>query len=644
MRFESRLGGVAAGLLILLCSTLWLLWPGIHGPFLFDDIPNFQNLGDLGCRFDRVSLGTYLSVFTGTPGRPLAALSFLLNDCAWPSEAMMSFKLTNLWLHLLNGVLVFGLARMLARLHDARHADWIALLAAALWLLSPIQVSAIFLTVQRMTLLAGTFAFAGLWTYAVLLPRATTGWRTLFAVAVLGVATLLAFLSKESGALLPLFALVLHATLLRPTLQSLPSGPRRQLWTASMAAVALLALALASQWSSITDFSGRPFTQYERVLTEGRVLLQYLGLIVAPRLSSSGLYNDDYVISHGWLDPVTTLLAWVLIAGLLVGSLLLRRRMPLFAFAVLWYFAGHAMESSVLSLELYFEHRNYVPLFGIAYATAVTVSRAQGKLALPARAGLALWLLLAAGVLHLQANVWGNWAALSTIWRAENPQSLRAQQQYGDFLYRNGERAAARAVFQQAFERGVAPLNSGLQLIHLDCMAGSFISDDRISAVSRRLRHDHVDGGTTALLTALRTSVELQECRRDFDASDWLDWTQRALDNPTGTGLQRQMRLERAYLFVHHSRLDAAMSELEHAWAYDHEPRIAFYGAALLASAGLFDDARAWAQRPLTQPGNRFKAWLTGTRDQAHRLIAAIDQGQREQSKSDSPSEPPMDP
>src|SRR5690606_5525445 len=120
------------------------------------------------------------------------------------------FKVTNLLLHLLNGVLAFGLSRTISSIMApvgeaaAQKVNLIALLCAALWLLSPIQISAVFLTVQRMTELAATFALAGLWGFFVLLRRAHTLMCAFVAVFVLGIGTLLSFLCKENGALTPL--------------------------------------------------------------------------------------------------------------------------------------------------------------------------------------------------------------------------------------------------------------------------------------------------------------------------------------------------------------------------------------------------------------------------------------------------------
>jgi protein O-mannosyl-transferase len=633
VHLDFRQKGVSAGLVAMLGVTLWVLWPGINGPFLFDDFPNFENLNQLGCRFDRLSVGTYLAVFTGTPGRPLAALSFLLNDCSWPSDAMRGFKLTNLLLHLLTGIMVFGLGRALAHARGFARADWIALLAAAIWLLSPINVSAVFLTVQRMTILGGLFLFGAMWAYVCLLSKSTTVPRAIVSSTVLATGTLLAFLCKENGALAPLLALVLHATLLRPTLAALPPWPRRLLWMAPTIAVVLLAAVLTVQWPHIADFSSRPFTQAERLWTEGRILVTYLALIVIPQLSSSSLYNDNYPLSYGWLDPASTLLSWAAIVILLCVAFMLRRKQPVFAFMILWFFAGHILESTALSLELYFEHRNYVPLFGIAFAVSVAVLRLTGKLRRPALIGIGLWLLLAAGLSNLQSQVWGNWALLSTVWYAENAGSQRAQQQYADFLMRTGQAGLAREAVAQSAEGSTAPLDARLQLLLLDCSSGAPITPERIQSIREGLRRQHVTFGTSAILENLRSSVEADQCPQAIGRKQWLEFTRLALANPNGGGLQRHLHMERAYLFVNLGTLDPAIRELEKAWSLGREPRIAFYAAAILASAERFDEAREWAQRPLSHPGNRFKSWLSGNDTQARQLLHAIDRAERVQRK-----------
>src|SRR5688572_22390989 len=120
-----------AAIALLLACALALAWcltqPALTGPFLFDDFPNLENLREIGGQFSSQRLANYLASFTGTPGRPLAALSFLVDDYAWPSDPY-PFKRHNLLLHLLCGVMVFGFARTMALVrHAGPVSNWIAL-------------------------------------------------------------------------------------------------------------------------------------------------------------------------------------------------------------------------------------------------------------------------------------------------------------------------------------------------------------------------------------------------------------------------------------------------------------------------------------------------------------------------------------
>lgn len=623
-------------LLALLLLALVVLWPGVHGPFLFDDFPNLKNLAELNGRVSLRSVGAYTTLFPGAFGRPLSAASFLLNDVSWPSQPF-GFKVTNLLIHLLNGVLVFGLARTISRRRGAAapqgQSDTIALVCMALWLLSPIQVSAVFLVVQRMTELAATFAFAGLWAFVSLATRATTAARAAFAIAVLGAWTIFSFLAKENGALVPLLALVTCWTLLAPNLSELPTWPRRILW-AGLAVPSVAVLAKIAKYGIDAPagfFPSRNFGLWERLMTESRVLVDYLALIFAPRLSSSSLYNDDYIISRGLLDPASTLPAIAFVLFALLSAFALRKRLPLLSFGVLWFLAGHAMESTVVGLEIYFEHRNYLPLFGIAFAVSSAALSVKGPVSRALRAGLVGWLLLATMVTHLQAKAWGDESRLAMYWHTEHPGSLRAQQQYANFLYSRGQVLEATAVLQAVKDQANAGTVALQDLTILcDRSRGSVRGPQRLQHTAELLDTAQVTPGTALMLQRLRLSVQAGRCPDLVSESDWLELTDRVMDNPNGGGLFRMLRVERAELFLHAGKLDAAIHELDLAYrAGDHEPRIAFYAAALLATAGRYDEARAWARKPMGRPWS-WKTWMAQTDLQAKELVQAIDNAKSE--------------
>ena len=113
----------------------------------------------------------------------------------------------------------------------------------------------------------------------------------------------------------------------------------------------------------IEGFKTRDFTLTERVLTQFRVVLYYVSLLVWPLPSRLNL-DYDFPTSHGVLDPPATLLAILVVAGLIGYSLWRAKKQPLVSYFILWYFGNLVIESSIFPLEMVYEHRLYLPLIG----------------------------------------------------------------------------------------------------------------------------------------------------------------------------------------------------------------------------------------------------------------------------------------
>jgi hypothetical protein len=152
------------------------------------------------------------------------------------------------------------------------------------------------------------------------------------------------------------------------------------LFSLIVAIPALLALLyLVTHSESMLNYSHRNFTLWERVLTEFRVLVFYLKMIIIPSVQELGLYHDDFGLSRGLLSPPTTLPSLLAIGILLITGLMLRTLRPLVSLGILWFFTGHVLESTILPLELAHEHRNYLADFGILLAATCAVAQAPLK-------------------------------------------------------------------------------------------------------------------------------------------------------------------------------------------------------------------------------------------------------------------------
>ncbi len=471
---SSRLQALLPWLALLgLLALAWAVyWPGRHGTFLFDDYANLQALGSYG-PIDRLwkVVAFLTSGFAGPTGRPVALASFLLNARDWPA-APLGFKLTNVGIHLLCGAVLAVLLRGLSRALGAedRRAAWIGVLAAGMWLLDPFWVSTTLYVIQRMAMLAALFAFAGLAGYVhgrALLGagRRRAGYLWMSVSLVLG--TLLATLSKENGALLPLLAWLLERSVLaRDGLVARERGLRTWnrvfLILPSLLLLGYLCSYLPALWEGARG--GRAFTPGQRLLSEGRILWIYLRDIWSARAHDGGLFHDDIAISTGWLRPWTTLPSAIgLLLLALAGWRACRARNPAWVAtgsAVLFFFAGQLIESGWIQLELVFEHRNYLPAALMFWPLAWLVVPRERSATPPAawcrpslrwlRVLALAWLALFALQTARRASEWGRPFEQALVWAREHPDSPRAQAYLANFWTDAGNQAQAARLLDGA--------------------------------------------------------------------------------------------------------------------------------------------------------------------------------------------------
>lgn len=417
----------------LLALTAAVYGPGLGGPFLFDDYPNLRMTKLESLDFDSLRDAT-LSNRSGFLLRPVANLSLALNGYFLGPESV-GYKSVNLVFHLIAGLLVFFLVRALALARDGNgnsRANAVALVAAGFWLLHPIQVSTVLYVVQRMAQLSAIFAMLAVlawlrWRRSLNSAYPLPVWIW---IPIAGLLTLLSILSKENGALVPLYLLAIEVTIFRSPTQP---GNRRS-WLVgnglSIAAPLLLGvLYVILHWHRLmAGYVTRPFTVGERLLTEIHAVWHYIRLIFLPSLADMGLYVDDFPVQHQ-LDLVTTLLGLGLLA-LLALAWILRRRQPMLSLGILWFFAAHAMESTFIALEPVFEHRNYLALLGPALIVGWYVPhliRKSGSLKRVALAGVAVLGLALPALTAVRANSWSSNLAFLRTQLLHHPGSFRVQ-------------------------------------------------------------------------------------------------------------------------------------------------------------------------------------------------------------------------
>ncbi len=416
------------GLILSACIYL----PGLGGSFEFDDYGVIANNGYLKiAHFTSEDLWqASLSTDSGPLKRPVAMFSFAVNHVLTGMDPWW-MKLTNLLIHLINGLLVLLVVRQIFhRFYDRDRTDLrlIPYFIAGLWLVHPINVTAVSYIVQRMTSLSATFVLLAIYCYLKLREGKLLDWRAYILGFSILIFWLLGLLSKETAVLLSIYIFSIEWCVYGfQTDSKVEKRHLRILWSLLAAPwVGALIYAIYEPSFILAGYVHRDYTLVERLLTEFRIVIDYLRLIIIPDIRHLGLYHDDIIYSKSLIEPVSTLLSMLLIIGLLILAIRVRKKSPLFCLGVFWFFGGHVMESTIYPLELMFLHRNYLPSIGILLAvTDIGVRLYQNNRTIVTVATVLILLGFSICTRSL-AYQWSGDPGMIIIEVINNPKSIRA--------------------------------------------------------------------------------------------------------------------------------------------------------------------------------------------------------------------------
>ncbi|WP_300671815.1 tetratricopeptide repeat protein [Desulfoluna sp.] len=294
--------------------------------------------------------------------RPVSFLSFAFNWYLGGTH-VFGYHIANIIIHFTNSILLFFLTRSLLELTGEKSEKrilFISSLSALLWAIHPIQIQSVTYIVQRMNSLAALFYLLALLFYlkAKSSDKRIIYYLVFFALFILSVG------SKQNGILLLVSILLLENVFF---LNSNDCKQRRCLALFNVIFALCCAFVLLDfffEWSSVYDaYRLRSYTKVQRFLTEFRVVIFYLYLLVYP-VSSNYSIAHEFFISNSFIDPISTLFAFITIIIILcIAVILVMRRHKLIGFSILFFFTSHLLESTFIPLEIAFEHRNYIPSF-----------------------------------------------------------------------------------------------------------------------------------------------------------------------------------------------------------------------------------------------------------------------------------------
>jgi Tfp pilus assembly protein PilF len=337
----------------------------LHSPFQFDDewnITNNPNIRDIS------GIG---AIFSFMPTRFITYLSLAVNY-QFNSVNVIAYHLFNILAHLSASIMVWWLVLLTLRAPAFKgksisgHSGVIALFAALIFAVHPVQTQGVTYIIQRATLLAALFYISSLVFYAKsrLLRHKEGALRTqLFYYLLSFAALILAMFSKEMAITLPFAILLYEVSFFKE------DGVDWKRVMPFFAALAIIPATMAVtgyvnfKEMRIVTQAGPGILPLEYLMTEFRVLVTYIRLLFIPVNQN---LDYDYRISKTLFD-IPTLSSLIFLMIILIFAVKIFKKYRLASFGILFFFLALIPESSIIPIkDVIFEHRLYLPMFGYA--------------------------------------------------------------------------------------------------------------------------------------------------------------------------------------------------------------------------------------------------------------------------------------
>lgn len=526
-------------LAFVLLLTMTVYWGGLKGDYVFDDSVNILENTKLAItQLNYNSLkAAYGSGDAGPLGRPISMLSFALNHYFTGFDPFY-FKLTNLFIHLINGILICFLSLFILnwinkdKKLSKNTISILALLISAIWLVHPLNLTSVLYIVQRMTSLSTLFGLLALVLYCKWRTSSYSVIKNIVLLAGIVVSFILSALSKESGLLFIILLYWIELLIFQAknkngtALQLCNIKLQKLLWIGAVIG-GLILLYFIQPHLNPSAFVRRDFNLEERLLTESRVIFFYIKMFIYPQLNELSLYHDDFLISKSLLNPITTLYSVVGLVLMSIASIILAKRYPLVLFAWGWFLISHLMESTVFSLELVHEHRNYFAFIGVIIVVAYYLAQINNKKLKPF-----IWLFLLIFIANLafttwqRSIIWSNSVDHAAYEATMHPQSDRANYQLARIyikLMQNEKNEDLKKYYVQQTEKyleasklSYLPANGAwFAEIHLNSYLNKPIPNETVRQLIQQLKNRPFQNSNISFLSSLVTCQIEGFCKLD---------------------------------------------------------------------------------------------------------------------------------
>jgi len=400
--------------IIIIALTVLIFLNTSGNDFVYDDLeaivnnPSIRDTGNIPLFFTNPGRTAVTSELLQNVYRPLLMTTFALNYAAGGLD-VAGYHLVSISLHAANAVLLYLLILAMAGTGlnaGGGNAQLASLLISLFFAVHPVNTEAVNYIWQRSELMASFFYLV---TLLCMVNYMRGGKALLYAAAV--VSFVMALLTKEMAVTVPVVLLLFDWYFI--------SSFKKDVFMRNLKRYYLPFIVLAVVYACFRLFSYRILREsgtgggsagwgaFKYFITQARVIIQYLRLMVFPRGLS---VHHDVPLSSSLSDP-TFLASGAVILLMIAGAVMMRKKLRTYSFFILWFFIMLIPTSSVIPLYpvIMNEHRIYLAGAGLV-AVFVLASTKKSTLLL-----MAVLLVLCAS-LTVKRN--SEWKDSFTLWSA----------------------------------------------------------------------------------------------------------------------------------------------------------------------------------------------------------------------------------
>lgn len=443
-------------------------------PFYLDDRSSITH----NVNFQNASI---TSLFEAYGMRFVGYLTLWLNYM-YAEEAVVSYHLVNVAIHLINGFLVFGLTRKLLELSTLDISEngtmLLSGLAALIFLSHPLNSQAVVYVVQRLASLVTMFYLGAVLLYLCARTSSDAAKRNLyFGLCVL--VSCLALFTKQNAVTIPFALVLIEVIVFRSIRLRYPL-----IFLTTIVVIFFTGLAFSGEGSVFHQVDAltresNDISRLEYLLVQSSIITVYIQKFFLPMN-----LHLDYGLTLASFSSFQKVGALIVHLLILISALAFRNKTPLLSLGILLFYTFHSVESGFIPItDLAFEHRSYLPNFALVLCLVSVCGLVTSKKKIDSL--VKAWFIIPAaivvlgltGITHARVSEWKDPKIFYEKELERSPNNVRTMHNFAEYLIREGnldnDKVKAGLLLDRMYENSDGKLDGVMVNTHLVYLMGT---------------------------------------------------------------------------------------------------------------------------------------------------------------------------